>query len=45
VEYPPRKPQSLTYNGPITLSDYSRFQWIRESLAKEGVSIPMPTGN
>jgi len=28
-----------------TLSQYERFQWIREPLAKEGVAIPLPTGN
>jgi arylsulfatase A-like enzyme len=45
VQYPPRKLQSMTYTGPITLSGYQRFQWIRDELAKEGVSIPLPTGN
>ncbi|PSH64352.1 arylsulfatase [Phyllobacterium brassicacearum] len=45
VEYPPRKLQSMGYTGPITLSNYEKFQWVRDSLAKEGVTIPMPTGN
>ena len=45
VKYPPRKVQSYGYTGPITLSDYERFQNIRESLAKDGFSLPMPTGN
>jgi arylsulfatase len=45
VQYPPRKLQSYGYTGPITLSNYERFQWIRDQLLKEGVSIPMPTGN
>ena len=45
VKYPPRKQQSLTYTGPITLSNYEKFQWIRESLAKDGFSLPMPGGN
>jgi arylsulfatase len=45
VEYPPRKLQSETYTGPLTLSRYQRFKWVREQLQKEGVSIPMPTGN
>ena len=45
VQYPPRKVQSETYSGPITLSQYQRFQYIREMLAKEGVSIPLPNGN
>ena len=45
VKYPPRKMQSEGYNGPITLSGYERFQHIRESLEKEGVNIPLPSGN
>jgi hypothetical protein len=45
VKYPPRKLQSLGYTGPITLSNYERFQWVREQLMKEGVNIPLPTGN
>jgi arylsulfatase len=45
VTHPPRKLQSEGYTGPITLSNYERFQWIREQLQKEGVKIPMPTGN
>jgi len=45
VQYPPRKLQSESYSGPITLSQYERFQNIREMLEKEGVSIPMPSGN
>ena len=43
VKYPPRKLQSLGYTGPITISSYQRFQWIREMLEKEGVNLPMPT--
>jgi arylsulfatase A-like enzyme len=45
VQYPPRKLQSETYTGPITLTDYQRFQWMRETLDSEGISIPLPTGN
>jgi len=45
VKYPPRKVQSYGYTGPITLSNYERFQWVRDQLAKEGVTIAMPTGN
>jgi len=45
VQYPPRKQQSESYSGPITLSQFERFQWIRDQLGKEGISIPMPTGN
>ena len=45
VKYPPRKLQSESYSGPVTLTNYERFQFIRDQLAKEGVSIALPTGN
>jgi arylsulfatase A-like enzyme len=45
VQYPPRKLQSMTYSGPITISGYQKFQWMRDQLDKEGVEIPLPTGN
>jgi arylsulfatase len=45
VQYPPRKLQSESYTGPLTLSQYERFQNVREALAKEGFKLPMPTGN
>jgi arylsulfatase A-like enzyme len=45
VKYPPRKLQSEVYTGPITLSKYQRFKWVRDELSKEGISLPMPTGN
>jgi len=45
VKYPPRKLQSEVYTGPITISRYQRFQWVREQLEKEGVNLPLPTGN
>ncbi len=45
VEYPPRKVQSYGYTGPMTLSNYERFEWAREQLKKEGIRIPLPTGN
>jgi arylsulfatase A-like enzyme len=45
VQYPPRKLQSMTYTGPITISNYQKFQWVREQLSKEGISLPLPTGN
>ena len=45
IKYPPRKLQSESYSGPVTLSNYERFQFIRDQLAKEGVSIALPTGN
>ena len=45
AKYPPRKMQSLGYTGPLTLSDYQKFQWLREQLEKEGFHITAPTGN
>lgn len=39
VQYPPRKAQSETYTGPITISQYQRFQTVREQLAKDGFHI------
>jgi hypothetical protein len=45
VKYPPRKLQSETYTGPITISQYERFQHFREMFAKEGFHIGMPVGN
>jgi arylsulfatase len=45
VKYPPRKMQSMGYTGPLELSKYQQFQWVREQLEKDGVNIPLPTGN
>ncbi|MFO1123018.1 MAG: arylsulfatase [Hyphomicrobiales bacterium] len=45
IKYPPRKLQSASYSGPIEITKYQQFQWIRDQLAKEGVDIPLPTGN
>jgi arylsulfatase len=45
LKYPPRKMQSMGYTGPITLSKYQMFKSIRDDLQKEGVHLPMPTGN
>ncbi len=45
MKYPPRKLQSESYTGPITLSDYQRFQFVRDQLAKGGIQLPLPTGN
>ncbi|MBB5191831.1 arylsulfatase [Silvimonas terrae] len=43
VKYPPRKMQGEGYSGPITLTQYQRFQYIRDQLSKEGFQIPMPS--
>ena len=45
VQYPPRKLQSESYSGPVTLTDYQRYQSVREALMRDGVNIPMPNGN
>jgi arylsulfatase A-like enzyme len=45
IDYPPRKLQSETYTGPITLSQYERFMNVREALKQQGFPLPMPTGN
>jgi len=45
VEYPPRKLQSETYTGPITISNYQKFKWVRDQLSKDGISLALPTGN
>ena len=45
VKYPPRKVQSEAYAGPITLSKYQNFQFIRDQLKKDGFHITMPSGN
>jgi arylsulfatase A-like enzyme len=45
VQYPPRRLQSESYTGPVTLTDYEKFQRVREELATQGLRLPMPTGN
>ena len=45
IKYPPRKLQSEVYTGPITITAYQRFKYVREQLEKGGVNIPLPTGN
>jgi arylsulfatase len=45
IDYPPRKLQSEGYTGPITISAYEKFEWLRNELKKEGVHITLPTGN
>jgi arylsulfatase len=45
IQYPPRKLQSMGYDGPVEISKYQQFQWVREQLMKDGVNITLPTGN
>ena len=44
VKYPPRKLQSESYSGPITLTQYQRFQYVRDMLAKDGISAEVIDG-
>ncbi|MCH2274830.1 arylsulfatase [Thalassospira sp.] len=45
IKYPPRKAQSEVYTGPITLSQYQRFSYVRDALKNEGFNIGLPSGN
>ncbi len=45
LQYPPRKMQSDFYTGPIMISNYEKFQWLREQLRKDGFKITVPMGN
>jgi hypothetical protein len=45
LKHPPRKLQSETYTGPITLSQYERFAHFRDQLKEGGFHIGLPTGN
>lgn len=42
VQYPPRKLQSAVYTGPITITNYQKFQYLRDSLQKDGFSLDLP---
>ncbi|MDN5870430.1 MAG: sulfatase-like hydrolase/transferase [Nitrococcus sp.] len=45
IKYPPRKLQSETYTGPITITQYQRFKWLRDQLKEKGFNIGLPSGN
>lgn len=45
VQHPPRKLQSGSYSGPITITQFERLQSVRDQLEKQGFSIALPTGN
>ncbi|QGM96744.1 arylsulfatase [Methylocystis parvus] len=45
LKHPPRKLQSEGYSGPITITQFQRFDYLREQLAKEGFQIGLPVGN
>ena len=42
IQYPPRKLQSETYSGPITITAFQKFEWLREQLKKDGVKLGLP---
>jgi arylsulfatase A-like enzyme len=42
IDYPPRKLQSDGYTGPITITDYQKFDWLREQLKKDGFNLGLP---
>jgi arylsulfatase len=42
IKYPPRKLQSESYSGPITITNFQKFQWLREQLAKDGLNLGLP---
>ena len=42
LQYPPRKMQGEGYTGPITISAYEKFGWLREQLKKDGVKLGLP---
>jgi len=33
------------YSGPVTLTDYERYQHVREALKREGINLPLFSGN
>jgi arylsulfatase A-like enzyme len=43
AKYPPRKLQSVGYDGPITISAYEKFEGIKKQLEKQNINIG--TGN
>jgi len=42
IKYPPRKLQSEGYSGPITITNFQKFEWLREQLKKEGFNLGLP---
>jgi arylsulfatase A-like enzyme len=42
IKYPPRKLQSESYSGPITITNFQKFEWLREQLRKEGFNLGLP---
>ncbi|MEI7939792.1 MAG: arylsulfatase [Verrucomicrobiota bacterium] len=42
VQVPPRKMQGDGYTGPITITSFLKFDWLREQLKKDGVKLGLP---
>jgi arylsulfatase A-like enzyme len=45
IEVPPRKLQSDGYTGPITISSFQKFEWLRNQLKNDGIHLGLPVGN
>ena len=46
VANPPRKQQSDSYTGPITITNYQQLEdRSAQQLAKDGINLTMPNGN
>jgi len=45
LKYPPRKLQSDVYTGPITITNYQKFEWLRNEMQKNGFKLGLPNGN
>jgi arylsulfatase len=42
IKYPPRKVQSDAYSGPITITNFQKFEWLRDQLKKDGLNLSLP---
>jgi hypothetical protein len=42
IQYSPRKVQSDAYSGPITITNFQKFEWLRDQLKKEGFNLGLP---
>jgi arylsulfatase len=42
IQYPPRKMQADSYSGPITISAFQKFEWLRKQLQADGVKLNLP---
>ena len=45
ITYPPKKMQGVVYTGPITLTKYQNFKYVRDEFEKNGFKFTMPVGN